>query len=357
MKNATFFNTISLACCSLFLQVGLYAQTIQRGIVMEMNSGNKPITAVSVITLGAIPTDSDNDGKFQLSFWNKKPGDRIVVKQVYKHDYEIVNKNMLEDWVLSEKKEFKIVLCKIGLLDESRRRFYNIGIDRYYSLYQQAKKELNISQQNRKITINQYNEKLKEINAEYKKAISNLDFYADKFARINKDDLNELDNKALTLVEEGKIDDAIKLYEDAQILHKFKEKNELHDTIHYNTQLLAEALEKEILVLKNSHDSIASNRIDSIYRVLIRQDDQNYCYYKDYARFILSCKKIENAFPLYLKALSLSRNKTERNEMCEDLDKLLSILPRREMRDKYDQQIKETLRVLDEKEELENLKK
>ncbi len=357
MKSIVLFKSLGGVCCGLLLQVGLYAQTIQRGVVVEMNSGNKPIAGVSVVTLGAIPADTDQGGRFQLTFLHKQPGARVVVKQVYRQGYEIVNQKALEEWVLSEKNEFRIVLCKNGMLDESRRRFYNIGQDRYYALYADTQKKLQKALAMNQIATAAYNEKLKQATDEYKRALSELDFYADKFARINKDELNELDNKALALVEEGQIDEAIKLYEEAKILQKFKEKQEQHDTAHVNTVLLAEALEKEIVLLKESGNATATNKIDSIYRVLIKQDARNYRYYRDYARFIRSSENSEDAFSFYLKALELSRSRGERNEICRDMDELLRLLPGRDANDSYEQRIKEALRVWDEKEELENLKK
>ncbi len=357
MKNVVLFRFLGVVCCALLLQVGLYAQTIQRGVVMEMNSGNKPIAGVSVITLGAIPADTDQNGRFQLNFMHRQPGTRVVVKQVYRQGYEIVNQKALEDWVLSEKNEFRIVLCKNGLLDESRRRFYNIGQDRYYALYADTQKKLKKELAMNQIATTAYNEKLKQANDEYKSALSQLDFYADKFARINKDELNELDNRALTLVEEGKVDEAIKLYEEAKILQKFKEKQAQHDTAHVNTVLLAEALEKEIILLKESGNAAATNKIDSIYRVLIRQDGRNYRYCRDYARFIQSSARLADAFPFYLKALGLSRSRSERDEIVGDMDEWLLLWQNGDAKDSYGQQIKEALRAWDEKEELENLKK
>ena len=335
----------------------LWAQTTQRGVVVEVSSGNKTIIGASIIALGAIPADSDSGGKFELVFSNIKPGGRVVIKQIYKEGYEIVNEEDIRKWVLSDKHNFKIVLCRKGRLEESRRRFYDIGQDRYYTLYQQARKELHMARENGKITIDRYNEKVEKVNDEYTRALSELNFYADKFARINKDELNELDNKALALVEEGQIDEAIKLYEEAKILQKFKEKQEQHDTAHVNTVLLAEALEKEIVLLKESGNATATNKIDSIYRVLIKQDARNYRYYRDYARFIRSSENSEDAFSFYLKALELSRSRGERNEICRDMDELLRLLPGRDANDSYEQRIKEALRVWDEKEELENLKK
>lgn len=44
------------------------AQVVQRGMVLEMNSGNRPLAGVEIRATGAAPSDSDQEGQFVLSF-------------------------------------------------------------------------------------------------------------------------------------------------------------------------------------------------------------------------------------------------------------------------------------------------
>lgn len=44
------------------------AQVVQRGVVLEMNSGNRPLAGVEIRATGAASSDSDQEGQFVLSF-------------------------------------------------------------------------------------------------------------------------------------------------------------------------------------------------------------------------------------------------------------------------------------------------
>ncbi|MFZ4741583.1 MAG: hypothetical protein ACOYLE_10520, partial [Bacteroidales bacterium] len=77
------------------------AQTKVNGIVTEQNSGNKPISGVQIKVLGSSAEITDNAGLFQLVFANKKPGDRIVVSEISKKGYEIVNKDVVNNWMIT----------------------------------------------------------------------------------------------------------------------------------------------------------------------------------------------------------------------------------------------------------------
>lgn len=42
------------------------AQVVQRGVVLEMNSGNRPLAGVEIRATGAAPSDSDQGGAVRL---------------------------------------------------------------------------------------------------------------------------------------------------------------------------------------------------------------------------------------------------------------------------------------------------
>ena len=341
----------------LFFILQLNAQTIQRGTVVEMNSGNKPVAGASIMAVGAIPADSDGNGAFQLVFSKAKPGAQVVVSQIYKEGYELVNEVDIRDWILSDSYTFKIVLCKKGSLDISRRKFYDIGQDRYYTLYLQAQGELKKEKESNKLTQKEYADALEVAMGEYERAMSQLTYYADKFARINKDDLNELDAKALSLMEEGRVEDAIKVYEDAEILKKFTEKVSQRDTSSYNIELLTGALEKEILVLSNKKDSASLARIDSIYRVLLHYDSTNYIYNLNYASFLITSDKADEAFDCLKRSMVFASGEEERNKAESIIDQLFIEVEDKQTLDGYKKQLDDIYKEIEEKKEIESLKK
>ena len=46
------------------------AQVVQRGVVLEMNSGNRPLAGVEIRATGAASSDSDQEGQFVLAEFN-----------------------------------------------------------------------------------------------------------------------------------------------------------------------------------------------------------------------------------------------------------------------------------------------
>ena len=343
--------------CLYGLSAHVFSQTAQKGLVVEMNSGNKPVAGVAVMAVGAIPTDSDGNGAFQLVFSKAKPGTPVVITQIYKDGYELVNDTDVKSWTLSGSHQFKIVLCQKGMLDISRRKFYDIGQDRYYTLYLQAQKELKNEKENNKISQKKYEDALSDAMKEYERAMSQLTFYADKFARINKDDLNDLDSRALALMEEGKVEEAIKLYEDAEILKKFTEKVSLRDTASFNINALTEALGKELLLLTEKSDSKSLVKIDSIYTILIQYDSVNYSFNLDYASFLMTSNRMDEAFQCLKRSLLAASDETEEKNVDNLIKQLFIEIKDEQILDSYKNQIEEVYQELREKREIEALKK
>lgn len=262
------FNTFQIMLALLFLPMFSRAQVVQEGSVVEMNSGSKPIAGVAVTLVGAIPADSDGSGRFRLVFSGTKPGSRAVVGRIYKAGYEIVNDTELKNWVLSEKVPFKIVMCHTGLLEQSRRKFYDIGRDRYYTLYYEASKKLRANQQKNIFNEQQLADSLQAIQTMYEDNMRRLDYYADKFSRINKDELGELDARALELMEQGLVEQAIAVYEDAAILRVFRDRTAMVDSLSSDISALTAALANQVRLLISAGIPTSYVQADSLIRVM-----------------------------------------------------------------------------------------
>jgi tetratricopeptide (TPR) repeat protein len=198
----------------------------------------------------------------------------------------------------------------------------------------------------------QFNIELERIAAEYERAMSQLAFYADKFARINKDDLNELDARALALVEAGKPDEAIKLYEESKILQKFNERVAQRDTAADNVHIISVHLENEIALLEKKNDSVSIERADSIYRLVLHHDSKNYSYNFNYASFLVQSNRFEEAFPYFKQSLLVSRNKEDTDNVLAAINRLYSYIGNPDVIRDYKKQTTETLDILEERKSL-----
>jgi hypothetical protein len=104
----------------IFALIGSFAaeaQTTQKGVVKEFNSGGSPVAGVQIAAMGAAATDSDGDGRFVLEFSSMSPGTLISLPEIYKKGYEVVNADTFNGWILSEKKDMNIVLAKAGVIE------------------------------------------------------------------------------------------------------------------------------------------------------------------------------------------------------------------------------------------------
>ena len=194
----------------LLSSVLLHAQTTQKGIVVEQNSGKNPVSGVQVIFTGSQPTSSDNSGNFNLLF-SKNEGSVLNFEEVSKVGYELVNEPDLQSVVLSSKKQLQIVLCRAGLLSESRMKYFKISKKTITDGYEQKLAELNQQKAN-------WQQEKDSLTALYEQQLKDANRLAEQFARTNFDDVSDLFKRAFDLFQNGKIDSAIIKLEQANLI-------------------------------------------------------------------------------------------------------------------------------------------
>ena len=104
------------------------AQVVQKGSVKVFNSRQAPLPGVQLMAEGAPATDTDQQGIFHLHFLNRKPGMQISAPFVYKKGFELVNRDLLDGWILSEKQPLDVVMAPEGVIEEIKNRYYAISV-------------------------------------------------------------------------------------------------------------------------------------------------------------------------------------------------------------------------------------
>lgn len=320
-----------LGPCRILFVTFLYAtqvsgQVMQNGVVTEISSGSKPIAGVSIIITNAPPVDSDANGHFCLNFRNAFPGDLLMVHEIYKKGYELINKNEINTWALSEKHTLTIVLARSGYIEEAKRKYYRIGVTAYQKKYQKILDNLSKEKEVQQLSEQLYRQKVDSLNNELQEFSLKLNIYADKFARINRDQLGDTEKKALALIDEGKIEEAIRIYEEMQLLHKMNERKEMRDNAMRNLEIMEQSLFKELQLLRKENEKGEYNiRIDSIYQVLSTSFPKDLSYKYSYAEWLLNCKQYDEALNIYnalLRFLTVSGDTIELNDLIEHVEKL-----------------------------------
>ncbi len=196
---------------SLVIVLPLCAQKIQKSMVREQNSGKKPVPGAQVVFSEANPVISDNDGLFTLSFPRKKAGEWTFLEDVQKSGYELVNKKEIEQVKLSadERLGVDVILAPAGKLDAARREYYDISDKALLAGFEREKKNLRDKLQKAQLNQQEYEEKYESLQKQYDQQQQQLDQLADKFARVNFDDVSPVYQEALELYKAGHIDQAI----------------------------------------------------------------------------------------------------------------------------------------------------
>lgn len=94
-------NKIILLPILIIMTYSLIGQNkIVRGIITYQSSGSKPEKDVKVSAFNANSTYSNDNGLFELTFSNGKPGDKIQLI-IQKENYRVVGTNpLLVDWII-----------------------------------------------------------------------------------------------------------------------------------------------------------------------------------------------------------------------------------------------------------------
>ena len=237
-------NTPSLTCfcTALLISVSFSAQVSQKGNVRIFNSQHTPLPGVQLMAIGAPATDTDNNGEFCFHFLNHKAGTAISSPQAYKKGYEVVNSDMLNGWILSEKRSLDIVMAPGGTIEEQKNHYYAIAIAHFSKLRNKTVQEINHLYAQQKITQAERAQRLKELAEENHTFMNMLDKYAEKFARINPDDITQIEKQVLKLVEDGKLTEAIELYNNSGLIVQARQKLQQRTQADEDIDLLAERM-------------------------------------------------------------------------------------------------------------------
>ncbi len=203
-------NVITLLFSLVFI-LPLSAQKIQKSMVREQNSGKKTVPGAQVVFSEANPVISDNDGYFTLKFPRKKAGEWVFLEDVQKSGYELVNKKDIEQVKLSadDRLGVDIILAPAGKLDAARREYYDISDKALLAGFEREKKALRDKLQKAQLNQQEYEEKYQNLQTQYDQQQQQLTQLADKFARVNFDDVSPVYQEALELYKAGHIDQAI----------------------------------------------------------------------------------------------------------------------------------------------------
>lgn len=208
-----------------FFTFPLSAQVVQPCVVKRYNQKQQktPLEDVQVIVENAGHAVSDTNGKLTLTFRTSKPGDKVTGVVVDKPGYELFNTDAVNQWFLSRHGEsFEIILVDSYYFTRYKNALRQTSTDSYKKKYETTLRELENQKTAGAIQKEAFEKRLSELDKWYYEQLNNLKGYIDVFARIDLSEVSEQEQSILEMVEQGKIEEALKAYEELGLSDKLR---------------------------------------------------------------------------------------------------------------------------------------
>ena len=300
------------------------AQATQPCIVKQYNQKQQktPLAGVQVEVRDAQSATSAANGTLSLQFATLKPGDRVTVRRIIKPGYEIFNKAVIDQWTITRGATTEIVLVQSSYFTQLKSKLTQSSTDNYKKKYEQAKAELAQLQKAGKLKEEEYRQQLNDLEDQYDNALKNLDNYIDQFARIDLSEVSAEEQRILDMVEEGKIDEAVKAYEALDISGKLRQAREnkkalseakarIEEEEAQQEQAIADLKEKqqrEIATLKLAGGKENYDKVARILKENALADTTDIDAVWDYAFFAYNQHDFKEAERFHLIALNGSKD-------------------------------------------------
>ena len=333
----------------LFYVFCVEAQFVQKGVTLEYNRNKAKTTytkPVSIRTDNAEPSVSNN-GSFALTF--TKPtmaGDTIKSPDIRVGDkkYVLFNKDRIQGWVLTPRKDMEILVCKKEIVDYLESTYTNNYVNQLKRWYEQSQKQLKESTEDAE----NLKKELAKLKANYDRDVNMIRARAILFAYVDETEKDSLEMLRRECILNNDLERAKKIGEEMNLekladsylynLHKSKDTyqqylRKLHDC--------AIIIEEQIQLYETKDKYDIDERITpyyesltEIYKCLLeeyRDSKQNEALYneiEDKLGKVLYCQeKIEEAAQYgNTDALFSLANTYDRGEEKEDSAKCKSYL-------------------------------
>ena len=238
------------------------AQATQPCVVKQYNQKQQktPLSGVRVHVDGAQTATSAADGRFTLVFNTLKPGDQVLNVSAMKPGFEIFNKSSVEQWNISRgNATFTLVLVKSDEFAQLVGKLTQTSKNTYQAKYEEKVRELEQLKEDGKLKEEEFNKKYDELDEKYREQLKNLDNYIDQFARIDLSEVSAEEQRILDMVQEGKIQEAVLVYDSLELGKKLT--SETSDYLELSR------------VIKTTEELRSQKRanIDALYESIYRQ--------------------------------------------------------------------------------------
>ncbi len=303
-----------LKCACILVLVGMLnvcsQAAVLRGIVKLNELEGSAMPNVSITAEGAQPAVTESDGRFDLEFPNKHPGDLVEIG-LAKEGYVVVHSVMLQQVLLADPNapRVKILMAKEGDREEMARRFFRLkGDEAAEKNYHQQRDQLDARHQADAAALAQLQQELQQAKAAAAKA-------AEELARDRPGENSQMYQQAMRLFLDGKLDQALEVLDDAKLEQRKSDARRKVRELASDYQLKG-----RLLALKFRFAE-ATKAYESA--VEMAPDDFEAHFALGY--FAQSLNHQKQALASYMRCLDLARNMNNQVEVAMTLNNLGSL--------------------------------
>ena len=280
--------------------------------VREQNSQRKPIANVQVIFEDAPAAISQSDGAVRLLFQKLKAGEWTFKVDIKRTGYELVNEKEVEKVKLSADNQFgvDIILARVGVLDSIKAVYYGVSNRSLKAGFEREKTKLRQDRDAARLSADKYAEQLEQLNKTFEEQRKNLDELAEKFARVNFDDVDAVYREALELYKAGEVKAAIAKLEaidpakrTEKIIAEQKRLEQREAELKVDRAALEKEKRQQITYLRTLADMYSTTfdpaKAESQYDQLLRLDSTDLEILKDAADFYRNNHRYDKALRTY----------------------------------------------------------
>lgn len=217
-----------------------WAQSSQQVLVLEYmgTEQKRPLEGVSLSVQNAATTMSDASGQLMLQFRSLKAGDAVQLRRVDLSGYEVFNQEAVDAWTISPSRPFTLVLCQSEKFRALCEKYQATAIASYQRQLERENAAVAKLLKEGKIKKQEHDEKLAALARQYNEQLDNLEMYVERFARIDLSEVDAEEQQIILLVQEGEIDEAIRRYEELNLLARYQQQSaEINEVRHTQQQL------------------------------------------------------------------------------------------------------------------------
>ncbi|NIM18537.1 MAG: tetratricopeptide repeat protein [Candidatus Aminicenantes bacterium] len=298
-----------------------------KGRITYLNSGFKPVVGAQVTAeQGANADQTNNQGEFTLVFHRKEAGVDVRL-QVTLGKLVVVNEKELSVTLKKdEEKEIKLFMCEKSELDELRATYYDISIAnitrRFREESERLRKENKLSR-----------EAIARLERDKQGLLEQARELADRFARVNFDDISALRREAFEYFRAGDIKKAIEALDFETMVEnidKAEEEFSRGKKLEKEGQKRQEkAKEQRLQGIEGLLDKARFCRLDfqfdlakKCYEEAVKKDPDNFDATWELADFLYDQNQFIEARPYYKKLPSLADTEANRVVAFNDLGNL-----------------------------------